>query len=426
MNITRLRENKRRLYEILNLNESGQKVLNSIKNSSDLIVNYGSIKAFKDNKNKLTALLGVLLDGSLYILQYLNNIKDHRLNEVEYTKVLTDALSARGAISKVVSDFLNEEKIDEKTIVNFIGKLDTASDIDTTGNKFSNIVGVSVFKQIYTMMYNFVLDCNGITKRAKIKVKGGYTASTNIHGEEYEVIMPENIKTGGKKNQLLKWISSRWNWTLPICCYDKIIHCYSGYFEISENVHKYLPTIKYLSGELKCSAESLLNCYDVGYVFNNVILRTSKQIKNDGTGLYLSVRPTNRTYNFHNLRVKGDNSEQKSWYKLFINGRLVDMTEAEKTYNKNIKVSSAMQSFADYKGDMQIEPVKDNQPVQTQPVQTQPVQTQPVQTQPVQSGLLSLEQFNSKYKAAFDSYNYSPEQRRTLYEDYLKNPQNYK
>ena len=364
MNIARLRGNKRRLYEILNSTEAGQKVLNSIKNNSDLIVNYGSTKTFIDNKNKLTSLLAVLLDGSLYILQYLNGIKDHKLNANEYTKVLKDALSARGNISKILSDFLSLEKINENVISNFIGKLDTASDIDTTGNEFSNIVGVSVFKQIYTMMYNFVLDCNGITKRGKLKVKGGYTASTNIHGEEYELIMPENIKTGGKKSQLIKWISSRWNWTLPICCYDKIIHCYSGYFDIAKNVHKYLPTIKYLSGELKCSAESFLNCYDVGYVFNNTILRTSKQIKNDGTGLYLSVRPTNRTYNFHNLRVKGENSDQKSWYKLFIDGKLVDMNDAERTYNTGIKASSAMQTFEDFnkeEGKMNVEVINENQ-----------------------------------------------------------------
>ena len=364
MNITRLRGNKRRLYEILNSTNEGQQVLNSIKNNSDLIVNYGSTKTFIDNRNKLTSLLGVLLDGSFYILQYLSNVKDHRLNENEYNQVLTDALTARGNISKTVSDFLNLKKIDELAISGFIDKLDTASNINTVDNTFSNIVGVSVFKQIYTMMYNLVLDCNGITKRAKLKVKGGYTASTNIHGEQYEVIMPENIKTGGKKNQLLKWISSRWNWTLPICCYDKIIHCYSGYFNILGNVHKYLPTIKYLSGELKCSAESFLNCYDVGYVLGNVILRTSKQIKNDGTGLYLSVRPTNRTYNFHNLRVKGDNSEQKSWYKLFINGVLMDMIDAEKTYNTGIKASSTMQTFEEFnkgKGEMIVEVNKNNQ-----------------------------------------------------------------
>lgn len=364
MNITRLRGNKRRLYEILNSTNEGQQVLNTIKNNSDLIVNYGSTKTFIDNRNKLTSLLGVLLDGSFYILQYLSNIKDHRLNENEYNQVLTDALTARGNISKTLSDFLNLKKIDEIAISGFIDKLDTASNINTVDNTFSNIVGVSVFKQIYTMMYNLVLDCNGITKRAKLKVKGGYTASTNIHGEQYEVIMPENIKTGGKKNQLLKWISSRWNWTLPICCYDKIIHCYSGYFNILGNVHKYLPTIKYLSGELKCSAESFLNCYDVGYVLGNVILRTSKQIKNDGTGLYLSVRPTNRTYNFHNLRVKGDNSEQKSWYKLFINGALMDMIDAEKTYNTGIKASSTMQTFEEFnkgKGEMIVEVNKNNQ-----------------------------------------------------------------
>ena len=368
MNVARLRGNKRRVYEILYSTNDGQNVLNSIKNNSGLIVNYGSTKTFIDNKNKLTNLLDVLLRGSLCILQYLNNIKDHKLNQNEYTKVLNDALTARGNISKTVGDFLSLEKIDEKAISGFIDKLDKASNIDTTDNEFSNIVGVSVFKQIYTMMYNFVLECNGITKRGKLKAKGGYTASTNIHGEQYEVIMPENIKTGGKKNQLLKWISSRWNWTLPICCYDKIIHCYSGYFNIVDNVHKYLPTIKYLSGELKCSAESFLNCYDVGYVINNnnnnVILRTSKQIKNDGTGLYLSVRPTNRTYNFHNLRVKGDNSEQKSWYKLFINGALMDMTDAEKTYNTGIKASSTMQPFEEFnkeKGEMIVEANKNNQ-----------------------------------------------------------------
>lgn len=345
MNVARLRGSKRRVYEILNSTDNGRNILNLIQADSKLIVSYGSIKTFIDNKVKLNNLLAILLTGSLYILQYLKNIKDHNLIKDEYNKVLDDAITTQDNVGTAVKNFFKLDRIDIAAIKKFVDDLDTASDIDTAGNSFSNIVGVSVFKQIYTMMYNFVLECNGITKERRLKAKGGYTASTNMHSEEYELIMPENIKIGGKKDQVIKWISSRWNWTLPISCFDKIIHCYSGYFEIVDNVHKYLPTIKYLSGVLKCSTESFLNCYDVGFVNGNVILRTTKQIKNDGTGLYLSARPTNRTYNFHNLRVKGDNSEQKSWYKLFINGTLVDMNVAEGTYNTNIKVSSNMKPF---------------------------------------------------------------------------------
>lgn len=345
MNVARLRGNKRRVYEILNSTGNGQKILQLIEANPKLIVSYGSIKTFINNKTSLKNLLAILLTGSLYIINYLKDIKDHNLVVDEYNKVLGDAEATQGNIGTAINNFLNLKDIDTDAIKKLVNDLDTASDIDTTGNSFSNIVGVSVFKQIYTMMYNFVLECNGITKERILKAKGGYTASTNMHKEEYELIMPEDIKIGGKKDQVIKWISSRWNWTLPICCFDKIIHCYSGYFEIANNVHKYLPTIKYLSGVLKCSAESFLNCYDVGYVNNTTILRTTKQIKNDGTGLYLSARPTNRTYNFHNLRVKGDNSEQKSWYKLFINGKLVDMNVAERTYNTGIKPSSEMKPF---------------------------------------------------------------------------------
>ena len=345
MNVTRLRGSKRRVYEILHSTENGQKLLALIEKDPNLIVSYGSIKTFIDKKDKLKNLLAILLTGSLYIINYLKSIKDHNLVQAEYIKVLNDATTTQTNIGTAINNFFNLQNIDIDAIKKFVNDLDTASDIDTADNSFNNIVGVSVFKQIYTMMYNFVLECNGITKERRLKSKGGYTASTNIHSEKYEVIMPENIKIGNKKDQVIKWISSRWNWTLPICCFDKIIHCYSEYFEIVDNVHKYLPTIKYFSGVLKCSAESFLNCYDVGFVNNNVILRTTKQIKNDGSGLYLSARPTNRTYNFHNLRVKGDNSEQKSWYKLFINGKLMEMTDAEKTYNTGIKASSGMKPF---------------------------------------------------------------------------------
>lgn len=358
MNVARLRGSKRRVYEILNSTVNGRKVLTLIEQNPKLIVSYGSIKTFINKKANLKQLLNIILTGSLYIINYLKNITDHNLVKNEYEKVLNDAATTQGQIGTVINNFLNLDKIDINVIKNFVNALDTASDIDTTDNSFSNIVGVSVFKQIYTMMYNFVLECNGITKERRLKAKGGYTASSNLHSEEYELIMPENIKIGGKKDQVIKWISSRWNWTLPICCFDKIIHCYSNYFEIVNNVHKYLPTIKYLSGVLKCSAESFLNCYDVGFVNNAVILRTTKQIKNDGTGLYLSARPTNRTYNFHNLRVKGDNSEQKSWYKLFINGKLMDMDVAERTYNTAIKVSSGMKPFANpeiEKKDMEVD-----------------------------------------------------------------------
>lgn len=349
MNATRLRGNKRRVYDILNSTKGGQEVLGVIVNNQDIIVNYGSTKTLIANKNKLNDLLAILLNGTLYILNYLSAINDHNLNVEEYTKVINDAKKIRADIVNTISNFFSLEEINKDAILKFIEALGKASNIDSSGLTFPNIVGASVFKQIYTMMYNFVLDYNGITKKRYIKPKGGYTASTNIHSEKYELIMPENIKTGGKKSQIMKWISSRWNWTLPICCFDKIIHCYSEYFNILDNVHKYLPTIKYLSVELKCGAESFLNCYEVGFVNNNnIILRTSKQIKNDGTGLYLSARPTNRTYNFHNLRVKGDNSEQKSWYKLLINGELIGMDVAESRYNTGIKVSSGMQSYTDY------------------------------------------------------------------------------
>lgn len=367
MNVARLRGNKRRVYEILYSTDNGRKILSIIEANPNLIVSYGSIKTFIDKKTNLKNLLVVLLTGSLYIIEYLKNIKDHNLVQDEYIKVLDDATTTQGKIGNVINNFFNLQNIDIAAIKKFVNDLDTASDIDTTGNSFTNIVGVSVFKQIYTMMYNFVLECNGITKERRLKAKGGYTASTNMHSEKYEVIMPEDIKIGGKKDQVIKWISSRWNWTLPICCFDKIIHCYSEYFEIVGNVHKYLPTIKYLSGVLKCSAESFLNCYDVGFVNNTVILRTTKQIKNDGTGLYLSARPTNRTYNFHNLRVKGDNSEQKSWYKLFINGKLMDMIDAEKTYNTGIKASSVMKPFNNpniEKKSMEVENGQANQNVQ--------------------------------------------------------------
>ena len=345
MNVARLRGSKRIVYEILKLTENGRNLLALIEGNPKLIVSYGSIKTFIDKKTNLKNLLAVLLTGSLYIINYLKEITDHNLVQEDYIKVLNDATTIQSDIGNTIKNFFGLQNIDIAAIKKLVNDLDTASDIDTTDNSFSNIIGVSVFKQIYTMMYNFVLECNGITKERILKAKGGYTASTNMHKEKYEVIMPEDIKIGSKKDQVIKWISSRWNWTLPICCFDKIIHCYSEYFEIADNVHKYLPTIKYISGVLKCSAESFLNCYDVGFVSNNVILRTTKQIKNDGTGLYLSARPTNRTYNFHNLRVKGENSDQKSWYKLFINGKLMGMTDAEKTYNTGIKASSSMKPF---------------------------------------------------------------------------------
>lgn len=402
MNVSRLRGSKRKVFEILNSTSEGQDILKVIISNPQIIVNYGSTKTFINNKNKLNDLLAILLNGTLHILNYLNGIKDHNLIENEYTKVIGDALQIRGKVVTSIKDFFGLEEINNDAILNFIDKLDKASDIDDTGVAFSNIVGASVFKQIYTMMYNFVLDYCGITKTKYVKVKGGYTASTNIHSEEYELIVPEDIKTGSKKSQIMKWISSRWNWTLPICCFDKIIHCYSKYFEILTNVHKYLPTIKFLSTVLKCGAESFLNCYDVGFVNNTVILRTSKQIKNDGSGLYLSVRPTNRTYNFHNLKVKGENSEQKSWYKLLIDGELIGMDKAESQYNNNIKVSSSMQSYADY-----------NKP-------------KAKTTMEVDSNkLLSYEEYKAKYNDQIKQQNLTEEQVNQLYQDYLKNPKSY-
>ena len=340
MILARLRGNKKRVYDILNSTNEGRLVLNNITNDSNLIVSFGSTGTLIDYSNDLYALLGVLLDGTSEIIKYLSEINDHKLIADDYTKVMGDATDICVKTRDKIDVFFGD-KITNDSITKFVNELNAVSLFDENKNSFSNLVGISVFKQIYTMMYNFVLVNNGITKGAKIKPKGGYVASTNIHGEKYEFIKPENTRTGGKSTQLLKWISTRWNWTLPICCIDKLIHCYSDYFNILPNVHKYLPVIKYLSVNLKCSAEAFLNCYDVGFIYKKkIILRTSKHIKNDGTGLYLSVRPTNRTYNFFNLRTKGENSDQKCWYKLLVNDNLIEMDKAEQDYNNDIKESS--------------------------------------------------------------------------------------
>lgn len=335
MDVTRLGGSKRKIYNILNSTDEGVNVLNTLIADRDIIVGYSTIAGLKANSDKLKKLLDVIFDGTKAISNYL--IRDRAPAAVgdesmknTFNKVNTITTNAKTAID----NFLDGKNYTADSIKNFVEALDKHYSLGAQGQ---NLIIVGIFKQIYSMMYNFIL---GTLGRKRKGVAGSrIVGKSNIaYKSDDSFYIPQNMKAKeeglDRTTKLTEWMMSKWNWRLGICCIDKLIHVYSNVFIPVNYVDDSLPLIKYLSSVLGCSAEAFLGCYDVGYLKEeNKILRTSKYIKNDGTGYYLYVKPYNKGYNFHNLLTKTNNSEKMCWYKVFINGETKEMSEIAAAYN---------------------------------------------------------------------------------------------
>lgn len=410
INTQRLPASKKRIYEILQSSIKGNDVLQTIANNNNIVRRFTTIKSFFENKKSLLSLLGVIADGVDVICEYiLTNYKDNEDLNINMNNVQKLNADVYTIVSKFFKDFTNINDLD--TIKNFIGELDNEVAIDTTGD-LENLDDLSIFKQIHTIMYNFILACVG--KGRNIAQKE-YKDSDNLYVPTQESYISKDIKAkvaaaDKKTDTIIDWICTRWNWTLPICCIDKIIHvidygkavipinCFSG------NLYRF----KLLGSILKCSADSFLGCYEFGYVSNNGgIFRTSRSILNDGTGLYIDVRPSNKLYNFRNLKAKGDISDQKFYYRLYYNGSLISIDDVVGKYNtgdiktspsvlfstktaleNNLKIQEQKQQETNFNNAVQEEVnkriVQMQQQQQQQQLQQQQLQQQlqPLQTQP--------------------------------------------
>ena len=335
MDVTRLGGSKRKIYNILNSTDDGVNVINILNANRDIIVGYSTIAGLKANNEKLKKLLDVIFDGVAAISKYLIRdrapaaVGDDTMKKtfVKVDKITTDA-------KKDIDNFLDANNYTAESIKNFVEGLDKHYSL---GDKGQNLIIVGIFKQIYSMMYNFILGTLG-RKRKGVAGPRIVGKSNIAYASDDSFYIPQNMKAKGegldRTTKLTEWMMSKWNWRLGICCIDKLIHVYNHVFIPVNFVDDSLPLLKYLSSVLGCSAEAFLGCYDVGYLKDeNKILRTSKYIKNDGTGYYLYVKPYNKGYNFNNLLTKTNNSEKMCWYKVFINGETKEMSDIVKAYN---------------------------------------------------------------------------------------------
>ena len=332
INTQRLPASKKRIYDILNQYDTGVKVLNNIKTNSNMIRSFSSINSFYKNKNILLELLRNIAAGVGAICAY---VKSQVAAESTLANEMTQVSDLNDKVFKKINDFITNftDPKNTNSIKNFVNEL---NDIEDFTNYYANLSVLSIFKQIHTIVYNFILNILG--KGVRGREYKNYSDTTDkyiYHKKPYTTKdIKEKVVKNDKTDTVLEWITSRWNWTLPICCIDKIIHCVreDQGIEMLACYAKDLYRFKYLGNVLKCSAESFISCYEFGMISDNKIFRTTKKISNNGNGLFIDIIPYNKVYNFKNLKAKATNSGEKFYYVLLIEGQPVTMDQAIASY----------------------------------------------------------------------------------------------
>lgn len=332
INTQRLPASKKRIYDILNQYDTGVKVLDNIKKNSNMIRSFSSINSFYKNKNVLLELLRNIAAGVGAICAY---VKGQVAAESTLANEMTQVSDLNDKVFKKINDFITNftDPKDTNSIKNFVNDLNGIEDFT---NYYANLSVLSIFKQIHTIVYNFILNILG--KGVRGREYKNYTDTTDkyiYHKKPYTTKdIKEKVVKNDKTDTVLEWITSRWNWTLPICCIDKIIHCVTEDqgIEMLACYGKDLYRFKYLGNVLKCSPESFMSCYEFGMISDNKIFRTTKKISNNGNGLFIDIIPYNKVYNFKNLKAKATNSDQKFYYVLLIDGKPVTMDQAIASY----------------------------------------------------------------------------------------------
>ena len=332
INTQRLPSSKKRIFDILNQYDTGIKVLNNIKTNSNMIRSFSSINSFYKNKNVLLELLRNIAASVGVICAY---VKGQVAAESTLAKEMTQVSDLNDTVFKKINNFITTfaDPKNTNSIKNFVNEL---NGIENFTNYYANLSVLSIFKQIHTIAYNFILNILG--KGVRGREYKNYSDTTDkyiYHKKPYTTKdIKEKVVKNDKTDTVLEWISSRWNWTLPICCIDKIIHCVTEDqgIEMLACYAKDLYRFKYLGNVLKCSPESFMSCYEFGMISGNKIFRTTKKISNNGNGLFIDIIPYNKVYNFKNLKAKATNSDQKFYYVLLIEGQPVTMDQAIASY----------------------------------------------------------------------------------------------
>ena len=333
INTQRLPASKKRIYDILNQYDTGVKVLNNIKTNSNMVRSFSSINSFYKNKNVLLELLRNIAAGVGAICAY---VKGQVAAESTLAKEMTQVSDLNDAVFDKINTFITTfaDPKDTNSIKNFVNELNGIEDFS---NNYTNLSVLSIFKQIHTIVYNFILNILG--KGVRGREYKNYSDATDkyiYHKKPYTTKdIKEKVVKNDKTDTVVEWITSRWNWTLPICCIDKIIHCVTEDqgIEMLTCYGKDLYRFKYLGNVLKCSPESFMSCYEFGMISDNKIFRTTKKISNNGNGLFIDIIPYNKVYNFKNLKAKATNSGEKFYYILLIEGQPVSMDQAIVSYS---------------------------------------------------------------------------------------------
>ena len=330
---------KKRLYQIFAAFTEGKNLLDDYEKEG-FVCSYSSPGGAFKSKDAYVNFLSKMIEGVSYICTYLKNEKTPGLDHAKLNGILDKVSTLATNVKGTIDDLKTKENFDEGVMKDFIVKLNNHFTI--IQNKIQvlsdHFMICQIFKQIYTLIYGFIMNYNPYSRTTKGRLKTFESKTNSIKkGAHLDKIPTGDIfeKNFTKSDQVYEWISGKMNWTLVICCIDKVVFCYDAdkQFFIPEEIINKLPYIRFMATKLKCSPESFISGleYAIKDTDDNIFYRTSKKIRNDN-GLTIDLRITNKIYNFKNLVIASKNSATYFFYVVLLNDIVQDPAQMADTY----------------------------------------------------------------------------------------------
>lgn len=330
---------KRRLYQIFAGYTDGKNLLAEYEKEGFVCSHSSPGSAFK-NKDNYVNFLSKMIEGVSYICKYLKNEKCPGLDHEKLNGLLDKVINLATTVKGEIDDLENKENFEEGTMKTFITNLNNHFNIvrDKIQLLSDHFMVCQIFKQIYTLIYGFIMNYNPYsrTTKGRFKTFESRTKSMKNTGQLGKIptgdIFERNFT---KTDQVYDWISGKMNWTLVICCIDKVVFCYDAnkQFFITDDIINKLPYIRFIATKLKCSPESFISGleYAVKDTDEDIFYRTSKKIRNEG-GLTIDLRITNKIYNFKNLVIASKNSATYFYCVVLYNDIIQDAAKMAENY----------------------------------------------------------------------------------------------
>lgn len=351
---------KKRIYQILSSSEKGKNLINDYA-AQNFVQSYSSLKSAYDNKANYINFLTKIIDGVKCVLEYLKIADSTGLNKQYVIAFLEDVIKISDNVSskiKALNDLQSFSNDDMKTAIDNLDK--EFKVMNGTTLLTGKFIFQQIFKQVYSLIYGFIMNYNPYSRSSKIGRNKTFISEYDDEATSYDLddIVPGEIhkKSFEKTEAIYQWLSGKMNWTLPICCIDKLLLCYSANtnIDILNAINVSLPYLRFFGTKLKCSPESFISGLEYGIIANdgNKVFRTTKKIKNVNGKLKLKLTVINKIYNFNNILTVKENNLNFFYYEICVNNNYINdvkalINEFNKTIgdNKNIKEMEVEEDF---------------------------------------------------------------------------------